>query len=196
MFSIDCLEIFDACDKSLRKNLIPGKFFFNNRYDEDGRQFDESLIKKIPNFWGDKINVQAIVGKNGSGKSTLLDLMYMAINNFAYMYGKVKNSESNDLIYIPRLSIALHFSLEEINYNLYCDNYSIELFASNDRVFSAFIKCDEIKFFINALKYEECDIVKNFFYSSVTNFSMQSYYPLNYYIQESDAKNFLALNIN
>ena len=50
MFSIDCLEIFDACDKSLRKNLIPGKFFFNNRYDEDGRQFDESLIKKIPKF--------------------------------------------------------------------------------------------------------------------------------------------------
>lgn len=192
MFSIDCLEIFDACDKSLRKNLIPGKFSFNNRYDKDGRQFDDSLIKKIPNFWGDKINVQAIVGKNGSGKSTLLDLMYMAINNFAYMYGKIKNSESNDLIYIPRLCVALHFSLEEINYNLYCDDYSIELFASNNSVFSAFIKCGETKFFINALKYEDCDIVKNFFYSSVTNFSMQSYYPLNYYIYESDAQRFFS----
>ena len=89
MFSIDCLEIFDDCDESLRKNLNKGKYPFNDRYNWKGNKRainPASFMNNNQDFFGRNINIQAVVGKNGSGKSTLMDLMYMAINNFAYMF--------------------------------------------------------------------------------------------------------------
>ena len=87
MFSIDCIEVFGDCAPSLHKNIVPGKFYFNDRYKVDhSEKNSNSLINKHPDFFGKNINIQAIVGKNGSGKSTLLDLVLMAINNFSYMF--------------------------------------------------------------------------------------------------------------
>ena len=80
MFSINCLEILGKCDEHLRKNLKVGKFFFNDRYtkvDDKLKYNDSSLINVIPDFWGERINIQAIVGRNGSGKSSLaFDTIY------------------------------------------------------------------------------------------------------------------------
>ena len=45
------------------------------------RLCDESVPH---NFFGENIEVSAIVGKNGSGKSSLLEVFYRAINNFAH----------------------------------------------------------------------------------------------------------------
>ena len=194
MFSIDCLEIFDACDKSLRKNLIPGKFFFNNRYDEDGRQFDESLIKKIPKFWEDKINVQAIVGKNGSGKSTLLDLMYMAINNFAYMYNRNDESFSHNWTYVPGVFVSLHYSIGYNSYVIKCKDYYVELDANNCCIFRAAINSGEDFPSIDEINCAQSDIVEKFFFSSVSNFSMQSYQPTNYYLQKAYVRENSAAN--
>ena len=107
MFSINCLEITATKaqweqNKSLYKNLLSDKdfnehandspiskrYFFNDYYEfkADGtlEKNPNSVLSK--NFFGEHINVQAIVGMNGSGKSTLMDLMYMAINNFSYMF--------------------------------------------------------------------------------------------------------------
>lgn len=193
MFSIDCLEIFDACDKSLRKNLVPGKFFFNNRYDENGRQFDESLIKKIPKFWEDKINVQAIVGKNGSGKSTLLDLMYMAINNFAYMYNRNDESFSRNWTYVPEVFVSLHYSIGDDSYVIKCKGYYVELDANGCCIFRAAINSGEDFPSIDEINCAQSDIVEKFFFSSVSNFSMQSYQPTNYYLQKAYVReNFVA----
>ena len=52
MFSIDCIEVLDDCAPSLRKNVVPGKFYFNDRYNEDhsGKNPD-SLINKQPDFF-------------------------------------------------------------------------------------------------------------------------------------------------
>ena len=56
---------------------------FNCNYDEDSNELtiDEN-DDYIENFFGENINVTAIVGKNGSGKSSFLDLILELVNVF------------------------------------------------------------------------------------------------------------------
>lgn len=134
MFSINCLEILENCDKSLRKNLIPGKFFFNDRYiEKEGKPvYNEcSLMNKVPDFWGDKINIQAVVGKSGSGKSTLVDLMLAAINNFLYKYQK----DSEFLQYVNGLAVHLYFSINKDLFALFCEDESVGIKKLVDKDF-------------------------------------------------------------
>lgn len=67
---------------------------FKDEYDEKGKLKDNcKLIVKpqehIENFFGDNINVTAIVGKNGSGKSSLIKLIFMLIYLKKYDDGDV-----------------------------------------------------------------------------------------------------------
>jgi len=53
---------------------------FHDKYDKDGNLEDDCTLEinpkeHIENFFGDNINVTAIVGKNGSGKSSVLELI-------------------------------------------------------------------------------------------------------------------------
>ncbi len=64
------------------KNIENCGFNFSPKYQcKYDDQTNELVIKKsddyIENFFGDNINVSAIIGKNGSGKSNLLDLIQM-----------------------------------------------------------------------------------------------------------------------
>ena len=69
MFSINCIEVLNDCALSLRKNVVPGKFYFNDRYKEDcSEKNPNSLINKQPDFFEKNINIQAIVGKMEVGK--------------------------------------------------------------------------------------------------------------------------------
>ena len=137
MFSINCLEITASKsqweqNKSLYKNLLSDedydnfekdntnhetfhkRFFFNDFYKKEQHgNLEKNQNRALPdNFFGDKINVQAIVGKNGSGKSTLMDLMYMAINNFSYMFDRNRiRPNSANLFFVKNLYINLYFSI-------------------------------------------------------------------------------------
>ena len=53
---------------------------FHDKYKEDGTLKDDCQLdikpkEHIENFFGENINVTAIVGKNGSGKSTILEVI-------------------------------------------------------------------------------------------------------------------------
>ena len=175
MFSLNRLEIFDDCAPSLRKGLLQKEYIFTN----------QSLKRDFPDLWENKINIQAIVGKNGSGKSTILDLIYALINNFAYMYNRNDNQYSQDIVFIPELSASLHYSIENHNYELKCRNYFIELLSDGNCIFRAAIDSQEHFPSIEEIPCEQGDFLNNFFFSSVTNFSLQAYLPDNYYLKKA-----------
>lgn len=194
MFSIDCIEVFGDCAPSLRKNVVPGKFYFNDRYKEDHSEEDlDSLINKQPDFFGEHINIQAIVGKNGSGKSTLLDLMLMAINNYSYMFERGnKRPGADELLYVDGLYVDLHFSIDyegikrraclscrgKDEIKLKIETLDYEKKFSIDEIKKAVAeKTDEQKGLSDS---EIAKLVTRFFYTIVSNYSMQSYISCNY----------------
>ena len=207
MFSINCLEITASKsqwrkNRSLYKNLLARKdyrrykrenktiknfhkrFFFNDFYKHDS--YNDLITNKkcsLPeNFFGDKINVQAIVGKNGSGKSTLMDLMYMAINNFSYLFDRGNERPgAGDLLFTKGLYLNLYFSIDKNEHILSCDGEKVKLdellleidknpygYADKDNKYKG-IPDDDL---LNKLK--------DFFYTIVSNYSMQSFISSNY----------------
>lgn len=223
MFSINCLEITATKsqwkeNKSIYKNLLSDddftslttddtpvnkRFLFNDFYKEENGCLVPNTNRFLPdNFFGENINIQAIVGKNGSGKSTLMDLMYMAINNFCYMFERGHKRErpgATELYFVPGLYLNLLFQQSKRLYVLNISNDCVELKsqANTTSIFNASLyKFDsknqpppkEIK------DAEIASIVEYFFYTIVSNYSMQSFVDTNYrlpiyrYIDEKDSQ--------
>lgn len=219
MFSINCLEItvpknLWKNNRSLYKNLIAKKdyllflqkyktmtgfkkrFFFNDFYkkEQDGDVTRNNERTLPENFFGDKINVQAIVGMNGSGKSTLMDLMFMAINNFAFVFEREYDfPAAKPLCWIQNLFINIYFSISNeadnkiFEYRLRCTqegiffqikdgNEFVNLHDTLDRVNGSFV--------LNRKKiqsnYSLHGLLKEFFFTIVSNYSLQSFVTENY----------------
>lgn len=56
-----------------------------------------------------------IIGKNGSGKSSVMDLMYMAINNYAFLYingfdNVIELKQNEEVKYQLRLGVSSNYS--------------------------------------------------------------------------------------
>lgn len=193
MFSINCLEVLRNCDSTIRKNIVPGKFFFNDRYKSNHTVINtDSLINKCSVFFGKNINVQAIVGKNGSGKSTLLDLMLMAINNFSYMFERGNDRPgAESLLYVDELYVDLHFSIDVGNEErcacLMCRGKELSLKIDSLSYEKKFV-LTEHKMRISEISEEQNGLVNsdignlviNFFYTIISNYSMQSFISSNY----------------
>lgn len=202
MFSIDCLEILDGCNESLSKNLVVGRYPFNDRYEwtVDGRIANvSSFINKNADFFGKNVNIQAIVGKNGSGKSTLMDLMYMVINNFAYMFERGNERPgAESLCYVPDLCVRLYYTIDVIDsltkkihertMCLECVKREVSLFCDNDNEIIEKFEIDENETVLEdkEIKFkgrndeEIAELVKDFFYTIVSNYSVQSFVYTNY----------------
>lgn len=188
-FSIVGLYIDRECDKHLRKNVEPGHYFFN----EWCELIDEKVsLKEIrqpeENFFASNISIQAIVGKNGSGKSSILELMYRMINNLTFHLVKKQKRRAAEVIYhIEGLYADLYFVKGNTLGNLICrgefigfsfGDYKIS-FGSKNSEFSDFT------FYENIKNEELIEIGKMFFYSIVTNYSLQSFIDFDYKTERS-----------
>lgn len=172
-FSIIALKIEDGCNPKFVKTLKPNcEYIFNNAY-----SISEDSIEKIKNssdqIYGTEgltINVSAIVGKNGTGKSTLAELIYVALNNIAFMNKHLK--DKND-----RIGIALEF-VEDISLDLYIrvgDIFRIELRKKNITIIqyseeedNLFIEDEENKY--DARNFE----LSKLFYNVCINYSQHA----------------------
>lgn len=217
-FSINCLEInvpAEERNKNLYKNLSSRRYFFNDYYIQD--DFSENLVRnkhsiqnEFPNFYGKNINIQAIVGLNGSGKSSILDLMFIIINNFSYMFERGHDrSGAESLCFVDNVEASLYYSIESVEYKILCDKdrvyfqkretdkvpfENIELFQLNDsRVIKGYDWSSEVSCISN--------IAKKFFYTIVSNYSIQSFIPSNYkcsthVYNHDEKKDDLSWNVN
>lgn len=196
MFYINCLEILNDCPKHLRKCLPPDRYYFNDRIKIDEtdilRLNKDSTSFCFPDFWSDsnKIHVQAIIGKNGSGKSSLLDLMYMAINNFAYMFERgYERNGAESLCFVKNLNVKLYYEIDSQNYVLTCTEGNVILTQLNvddcikkgTIVANGFFEIGKNHKKINKLDPSSVkNLLSNFFYTVVSNYSIQSFIASNY----------------
>lgn len=194
-FSVCALRIWDDCAQ--KKCLRADTYFFNDRLMlSENETMVSNPQSKIPNdFFGKNISIQAIVGQNGSGKSSILELIYRLINNFSFMLelGMHRNDASTKLCYVKGLHLELFFWL---------DNRVGSLKADGDLMrfkYDAYEKVLEFKK-IEEAGYERvnaevldvknhvvelatvlapvarmAEVARRFFYTIVTNYSMQSY---------------------
>lgn len=186
-FKLLAIRPLEKCDPNFLKNLQENYVYrFYNEYDyiynndmsivelQKQNQSQTKILyndietvsfkQEVPySFYGDNVNVTAIVGKNGSGKSSLLELLYAFIFN------------------ISKKSSILKFEDSKINYNqvnlefFYLFNneyYKINhKYKSSTSVITKVYKLDEnLKFTVSNNPNEI--IFK--FYSLVVNYSIYS----------------------
>lgn len=182
-FKILAIRPLKNCKKSFLKNLEVNRFykFYNDyefyngdtkidNYENDIEVSDKSITEikyneSIPeNFYGNKINISAVVGKNGSGKSSLLELIYIAFYNFSIENGVIK--KSNKFYKISNINLELYFLLEDKIYQI--------IFSTKPTQIGCFEK-DKLKFVLiddekNHLK--ELLNKNSFLYNIVINYSL------------------------
>lgn len=194
-FSICALEILKGC--SCGKILKPELYPFDDllRFNSDG-SFNGLNESKVPKeFFGPNINIHAIVGENGSGKSSLLDLMYRIINNFSFMLelGMHKSAGAMKLCYVQGLKANLYFMLDgrkgelhayddTMNFR-YADYeqsltfHRVEQNGGHRVIFDSISVRDEVvvEATVTAPVARMAEVARRFFYTIVSNYSVQSY---------------------
>lgn len=191
-FRLLSLTIDERCSEKVRRNLFPGEYILCGDVLE-------------PQFFGKNISVSAIVGKNGAGKSSLLELLFRMVNNFGYMLGANvrKNKKGSKYVkYVDGIYAELKYRIDDELVILKC-RYDKVLYSYEGKTFCLFDSLDakdtfgqerpradmeeeaqeiDVVSMDAALRIELC---KHFFFSVVTNYSLQSYNSNDYLDEEA-----------
>lgn len=164
-FIIKSIEVLEACDPKIRKNLKVGVYPFAGNLERG--------------FFGQNMTVQVIVGMNGSGKSALLELMFRMINNFsAQLFRDVNCNAADRLVLVRGIHADLHYAVDNVEGVLSVRDmavglkYGEESYRIGELSELLFPEYRDSSF---ATAQDIRDIAGKFFYTVVTNYSLQAY---------------------
>lgn len=186
------LYIRRGCDKKLVKNLEIDKFYaFNRFFDIESKQLNLDLLEKYDGFFGENIFVSAVVGKNGSGKSSILDLAYRIINNLGHeiFYFRFTNVDY-ETGYVRKVFADLYFLTGDEVGVVSSRGDSVGVSIGNSRIYfgrksQQFEKEGYIQGFGSDEDLDVKGLLRNFFYTIVSNYSMQAFLDSDYADEET-----------
>lgn len=168
-----------CCDKKFTKVLSENCYLFNDRV----RISSDNRIELNPDYkgnswyFGNNINVQAIVGTNGSGKSSMLELMYRIINNFSALVERgMKRNAAWKLLFVEGVYADLYYVQDGHLYSISCrgeyvvflkDDRKVKMFSTNTGRYN---DSEENKLLVKDMAI----LAKELHYTIVTNYSLQS----------------------
>lgn len=185
-FAISVVHILPQCKPLLKKGLRQEFYLLNNRCQVKGERVVLNSDNPMSDFYGKRINVQAIVGVNGSGKSSLLEIIYRIINNLSCLLSRGKRRKAaENLYYVDGLFAEIYYVIDERLARISClgDKVVFHLMDEEPVVLTAF-EGDKV--------YEEYVLMENFvewaknnlFYTIVTNYSLQAFNAKDYFLEE------------
>ena len=185
-FAISVVHILPQCKPLLKKGLRQEFYLLNNRCLVKGERVVLNSENPMSDFYGKRINVQAIVGVNGSGKSSLLEIIYRIINNLSCLLSRGKRRKAaENLYYVEGLFAEIYYVIDERLARISClgDKVVFHLMDEEPVVLTAF-EGDKV--------YEEYVLMENFvewaknylFYTIVTNYSLQAFNAKDYFLEE------------
>lgn len=180
-FRIESIYIAEECAEKYCKILKIGCEY---------KFYSDSTTEDI-NLYGNNIDICALVGKNGSGKSSLLDMLYRIINNFGYLLfrGAIMPG-AEDPIFLKEIYASIRFKYGNKKLKLKCEDKCMYLYSNEtELIWSDEYNGENIKdvetennkgsfdSWTDNAKENIINVAKNFFFTIVTNYSIQS---LNY----------------
>jgi hypothetical protein len=169
-FKLLAIRPLEGCNEKFLKNLKENQVYqFYNDYKFILDEIEEDVIdvikleQSVPvNFYGNKINISAIVGKNGSGKSSLIELFIASINQLS-----LKLKQDGKLETSATLKNAVDKKEK--------DKIKCEIFYTiHHEIFS--LKIDDLKIESKNFSTSETDFqLKDFFYTEIINYSIYAY---------------------
>ncbi|OAV65549.1 hypothetical protein Barb4_03308 [Bacteroidales bacterium Barb4] len=185
-FSIIALKVLQGNSPNIQKILKEDWYLFNQSY-----KVEKDVLKKNKNyplkddFFSMNISISAIVGKNGSGKDSILEIVYRMINNFSFIL--LKEQQKNGA-FIEDIYADLYFVIDNELVTLHCrgnfvgfknkaDEYGFDLCNDKNSIPPEF---KSYKIVNGITKKESIEIAKTFFYTIVTNYSLQAFLDTDY----------------
>lgn len=178
MFTVKSIKILDGCQHI--KNLKIGKtYVFEHKLPHD--------------FFDDHICITAIVGQNGAGKSSLLDMMFRIINNFSFcLFKDTRRSAADLLTYIEDIYADLTYMIDGEECSVMCRGGFVAFKSGNLKAKFTHTTIEEdldIRWRERFISFPETNVAnyrqkklfaEKFFYSIVTNYSIQAFVASDY----------------